>query len=581
MIVSMKFPYQYNHWRWQLYCGLGLLQLALVLLPQAVRPSQAAERIIFSVGAFERSISVASIEAFVKDGQITKELAPFVAQVDPATLAQARELLSERLDVDATTVAQVLYSPQGDFLLGRAGEVFRTGARLSGKKGLSGAAILSAADSKEGLTALNVIRRFPTPVLRVDLKKGGAIASQASRAFAQSALAVDLVDKLAFQNASNPFPAGVSAAELNALVTSPGLFQVKRITLKPRIASPPVDVYLPEPLPGSVAGSVASSLAGSLAGSQPEQAAAKYPTVVISHGVGSSRLSYAYLAQFLAQHGFAVISLEHPGSDEAQISNFIDGLTGSAIPTEEFVDRPQLVSQVLRDLEGRSRFNQNLSDIDFNNVGVIGQSFGGYTALAVGGAPINLASLRSACPPEFSVDISLLLQCQAVTLGGPNQTSLEFKDPRIKAVFAINPVADAIFGSDSLSQIDVPTFIMASSADTVAPALPEQIIPFTWLTTPERYLLLIDGATHFSTIGATGSETFGLPPEVIGPVPEVAQEYTKAMSLAFLSLYLKGDSRYQPVLTSAFTTRFSQPELPLSLIRELTGEQLQTQLRRR
>ena len=568
MIVSMKFPYQYNPWRWQLYFGLGLLQFALALLPQAVRPSQAAERIIVSLGAFERSISVASIEAFVKDGRITEELAPFVAQVDPAMLAQARELLSQRLDVDVTTVAQVLYSPQGEFLLGRAGEVFRTGARLSGKQGLSGAAILSAADPEEGLTVLNVIRRFPTPVLRVDLKKGGAIASQASSAFAQSALAVDLIDELAFQNASSPFPEGVSAAELNDLVTSPGSFQVKRVTLKPRVVGPPVDVYLPEPL------------VGSLAPSQRQQAA-KYPAVVISHGVGSSRLSYAYLAQFLAQHGFAVINLEHPGSDEQQIDNFVDGLTGSAIPTEEFVNRPQLVSTVLRDLEGRSLFDKSLSNIDFNNVGIIGQSFGGYTALTVAGAPVNLASLRSACPPEFSVDISLLLQCQAVALGGPDQNSLEFTDPRIKAVFAINPVADAIFGPDSISQINVPTFIVAGSADTVAPALPEQILPFTWLTTPDRYLLLMDGATHFSTIGATGSETFDLPPQVIGPVPEVAQEYTKAMSLAFLSLYLKGDSRYQPALTSAFTTRFSQPEMPLSLIRELTDEQLRTQLRKR
>ncbi|MGB3297288.1 MAG: alpha/beta hydrolase [Phormidesmis sp.] len=535
----------------------------MVLLPQTARPSQAAERIIFSVGAFERSVSVASIETFVEEGRITAELAPFVAQVEPSTLSQARELLSQRLDVDVTTVAQVLYSPQGDFLLGRAGEVFRTGARLSGKQGLSGAAILSAADSAEGLTIINVIRRFPTPVLRIDLKQGEAIASQASRAFEQSRLATSLVEELAFQNAIAPFPEGVSAADLDNLVTGPGPFQVKRITLKPRIVGPPVDVYLPEPLPGSA-----------------RQQSAKYPAVVISHGVGSSRLSYAYLAQFLAQYGFAVINLEHPGSNEDQIGNFIDGLTGSAIPTEEFVNRPQLVSTVLRELEARSLINQNFSHIDFNNVGIIGQSFGGYTALAVAGAPVNLKSLRSACPPSFSVDISLLLQCQAVALGGADQDSLEFKDPRIKAVFAINPVSDAIFGPDSLSKIDVPTFVVAGSADTVAPALPEQIIPFTWLTTRDRYLLLMEGATHFSTIGSTGGETFGLPPEVIGPVPDVAQAYMESMSLAFLSFYLKGDSRFQPVLTSAFTTRFSQPEMPLSLSLEFTDEQLREQLRK-
>ena len=38
---------------------------------------------------------------------------------------------------------------------------------------------------------------------------------------------------------------------------------------------------------------------------------------------------------------------------------------------------------------------------------------------------------------------------------------------------------------------------MASSADTVAPALPEQIRPFTWLTTPNRYLLVLEGGNPF------------------------------------------------------------------------------------
>jgi predicted dienelactone hydrolase len=563
MMKAMKIsywykPYQYWRYKWRYkYWYLGLLQFALVLLPQIARPSYAAERVIFSLGAFERSISLASIEAYVEEGRITDELAPLIAQIDPATLAQGQALLSQRLDVDVTTVAQVVYSPQGEFLLDRAGRVFRTGSRLSGKQGLSAAAILAAADPQEGLSALNMIRRFPTPVLRIDLKEGESIARQATKAFEQSRMALDLVEQLSLQMASEPFPEGVSAADLNALLTNPGLFQVKQATLKLRASELPVDIYLPEAFAGS-----ARSPDG------------KYPAVVISHGVGSSRVSYAYLAQFLAQRGFAVINVEHAGSNETQIDNFVEGLTRRVVPDEEFLDRPRLISQVLQDLEARSQFNSSLSRIDFNNVGVIGQSFGGYTALAVAGAPLNLASLRSACPPDFSIDISLLLQCQALSLGDLQQSSIPFKDPRIRAVVAINPISDAVFGVDGMSQIDVPVMMISGSADTVAPALEEQIRPFTWLTTPDRYLLIMEGATHFSTIGPTGNETFQVPLQIVGPAPEIAQEYTKAMSLAFLSTYLKGDSRYQPILTSVFTNRFSRPEMPLSLISELGSDQL-------
>jgi predicted dienelactone hydrolase len=459
-------------------------------------------------------------------------------------------------------------------LLDRAGEVFLTGARLSGGQGLRGAAIGAAADPVEGLTILNVIRRFPTPVLRVDLRQGLAIARQASAEFNQANAALSLVEQLSLQASSVPFPEGISAASLYELVSRPGPFQVSRISLRVKSSDKPVDVYLPQ-----------SPLSQS-----PTSRSGQRPAVVISHGLGSDRRSYAYLAQFLAARGFAVINLEHPGSSAEQLDALVSGRTNQVVPDAEFVNRPQLVSAVLDELQAIAIFrDKNLGTIDFDNVGVIGQSFGGYTALAVAGAPLNLASLRNSCPPAFSIDISLLLQCQALAIGTPEQESLSFSDPRIRAVVAINPITNAIFGPESLAQVNVPVFMISGSADTVAPTLLEQIRPFAWLSDPtadetqiaeNNYLLLMEGATHFSTIGITGTETFELPPAIVGPVPEVAQNYTQIMSLAFLSLYLNGDNRYQNVLTSAFTARLSQPEMPLSFVSNLTSEQLEAYLRR-
>ena len=230
-------------------------------------------------------------------------------------------------------------------------------------------------------------------------------------------------------------------------------------------------------------------------------------------------------------------------------------------------------------LSQRASINKNLDIIDFNNVGIIGQSFGGYTAFAVAGAPVNLDSLRNTCPPEFSPNLSLLLQCQAVAIAPLDQRSLTFQDNRIQAVIAINPITSTLFGPDSLAQVNVPVMMVAGSADTVAPALPEQILPFTWLTTPDKHLLLLDGATHFSTIGETGTEPIDLPGDILGGNPEIAQEYMQVMSFAFLNTYLKGDDRFRPILTSAFTTRFSRPEMPASIVSDLSTQQLEDQLR--
>lgn len=545
--------------------GLGVVQLAIALSPQAIRPSPAAETITFSFGAIERSISVESLEIYVEEGRVTEELAPYIRYAenfDPALPEQIRGLLSQRVDADVTTVAQFAYTPQGEYVLDQAGEVFRTGARLPGGKGLRAAAILSAADEANGLTLLNVLERFPTPMLRVNIRQGLAIARQATDAVNQSRQALDFISEISLESATVPFPLGTSAAELNDLVSSPGPYQARKISLRVKASPKPVDLYLPRRSYLPFAASAADT-----------------PTVIISHGLGSDRATYSYLAKFLAEHGFAVIAVEHPGSSADQFDALISGRTDLVVPDAEFFNRPLLISAVLDELQSRATSDKNLGGIDFNNVGIIGQSFGGYTALAVAGAPINFDSLRQACPPEFIFNPSVLLQCQALNIAPPETPSISFKDPRIRAVVAINPMDSAILGADSLAQIEVPLLMMAGSADTVAPALPEQVIPFTWLTDIDRYLLVMEGGTHFSTLGTSGRETFDLPAQVIGPDPAIAQRYTQKMSLAFLGLYLSGDERYRPVLSSAFTTRIGEPEMPLSFVTSVTSESIEASLR--
>ena len=191
--------------------GLGLMQVAIALSPPFTRPTPAAETITFSFGPIERSISVESLEIYVEEGRVTEELAPYVRYAenfDPALPEQIRGLLSQRVDTDVVTVAQFGSTQQGEYVLEQAGEVFRTGARLNGWQGLRAAAILSAADEEEGLTLLNVLKRFPTPMLRANIRQGLAIARQATEALNQSRQALDFVSEISFESATVPFPDG-------------------------------------------------------------------------------------------------------------------------------------------------------------------------------------------------------------------------------------------------------------------------------------------------------------------------------------------------------------------------------------
>jgi predicted dienelactone hydrolase len=297
------------------------------------------------------------------------------------------------------------------------------------------------------------------------------------------------------------------------------------------------------------------------------------PVIVISYGLGEDRSSFEYLAQQLASHGFAVAVPENPGSNAQQIQALLAGRAKQVAEPNEFVNRALDVKFLLDELQRRSQSDPAFK-VNVQQVGVIGQSFGGYTALALAGAPLNFKQLRKNCRAlNNSLNVSLLLQCQALKLPS---IQYNLRDKRIKAAIAINPIDSSVFGQASLSQIQVPMMLISGSADIIAPALLEQIRPFTWLTTPEKYLLVIQGGTHFSTIGETKSDkqSLAIPSQVVGPDPTVARRYVNALSVAFFQTYVAGDSKYRRYLSASYAQAISKAPLSLSLVQSLTATQL-------
>jgi predicted dienelactone hydrolase len=297
--------------------------------------------------------------------------------------------------------------------------------------------------------------------------------------------------------------------------------------------------------------------------------------VIISHGLGSTSRSFSYLAGYLATGGIAVVAIEHPGSNDQQLLALLEGQSDMVVADEEFLRRPRDVSLTLDALSRAQATNPALrGQINFAQVGLVGQSFGGYTGLALGGASFDLETLGQACPPELvPLNPSLLLQCQATRLGDPED---QLRDSRIRSIFVMNPIGSVLFGEKGFSQVEVPTMMVSGTADTIAPAFPEQIQPFTWLQNPERYLLLIDRGTHFSAIGDMGGEAepIAIPPAIVGPRPDLVQSYIQVLALAFFKHTLEQDVRFTPLLEAGFVETLGVEPHPLSLTTTLTGEDL-------
>ncbi|NJP12664.1 MAG: hypothetical protein HC866_27020, partial [Leptolyngbyaceae cyanobacterium RU_5_1] len=296
------------------------------------------------------------------------------------------------------------------------------------------------------------------------------------------------------------------------------------------------------------------------------------------HGLGSDRTTFAYLAEHLASHGFAVLVPAHPGSDSKQMEALLRGAVSEVAEPTEFANRPLDITYLLNYLEQQALSNPAFQNLNLKQVGMVGQSFGGYTALALAGAPISFQQLQAKCQDlDNTYNISLLLQCRAQQLEQTGPMKTDFRDPRVAAVIALNPINSVVMGQDSLSQITIPTLIVAGSADTVAPALFEQVQPFTWLKTDQKYLVQMESGTHFSVIGGGGAgatEALSFPPEVIGPNPAIARRYTNALALAFLQTYIAKNPSYRPYLSASYARSISEFAIRLDLVQSLTANQL-------
>jgi predicted dienelactone hydrolase len=525
---------------------LGTLNACLIPILTA-HPASSAERIELSYGILERSIAIDSLETYAKTGIVNDDLSVYARYVSSQDLSELRQTLLTPIPLSVVEVSQFLYTPIGEELLERLGEFIQTESGLSGFHAVRAALILAAADP-QGLTLLNVLRKFPSNAISIDLARSLKTARMLQDLVNQTQDAIALINKQ-FLAAATP---ALTALEVPSF-QQPGRFTWKKITIAlndlSRDRTFPADIYLP-------------------------QASSPRPIIVISHGLGSDRTSFAYLARHLASYGFVVAVPEHPGSNAQQLQALLAGTADRVTSPREFVDRPLDVKYLLDELTRLSKNSPAFAGrLNLQQIGVVGQSFGGYTALALAGAPINFQQLQKNCPAlEDTLNISQLLQCLALRLPS---SQYNLFDPRVKAVISINPIDSSIMGQDSLSQIKIPAMIISSSADTIAPALLEQIRPFTWLTTSNKYLVLINGGTHFSAIAESPNAAIPVPTEVTGPSPSLARSYVQALSVPFFKTYVVEQPRYRPYLSADYVNTISQTALPLSLIKSLTPTQLE------
>jgi len=516
---------------------IQLLLLAVGSTAIATLPAKAAEKIYFQYGSLVESLEVSSLEAFAETGVVRPDLKFYFNFLKANKKEQQgfREVLNSPSKVNLVQISRFLYTTIGEDFLNQFGSYIRTGPRLNGKYALRAAIILAASDPK-GLSLLNVFRKYPTDMW-IDVQSSLSLSKAANTVVEATKYFTEAIAHLSGVEAQKGVATNFSAL---ADLRQPGALGMRQKRWKlrdeKRNRSFYVDLYQPE-----------------------RWRTGKAPVIVISHGLASRPEDFAQRAEYLASYGYVVAVPQHPGSDTIQAQNMLEGLSPDVFLTQEFIDRPLDISYVLDELERRNQ-SEFSGRLNVQSVGVMGHSLGGYTALAVAGATIDFANLQKACNNNLEyLDISLFVQCRVLKL--PRQM-YNFRDQRVKVVYALNPVNYSIFGAKGLSQITIPTMLEAGTYDPATPAVFEQVRSFKMLTTPNKYLALLEGQAHvdFSVLGSGVMELIQSASYLTLPSPNLLNVYSNSLTLAFFEVSLMGNETYRPYLQAAYTEYLSRDQ---------------------
>lgn len=245
---------------------------------------------------------------------------------------------------------------------------------------------------------------------------------------------------------------------------------------------------------------------GEAASDAPFADARRRPVILFSHGYGGTARMMAWFTTVMAQQGYVVIAVDHPGN------NGQDKMTvpGAAM----FWDRPGDLGAALERVKADPEIAAHL---DLKRLGVAGFSAGGFTALAAAGARVDLERFKAFCAAHADDGVCKPQQEFAVT---QEQAMAALATPElaaeaahagddhsirgVRAAFAMAPALVQALDPASLNAMSVPVAIILGEADPVAP--PHTNGGAAARAIPRAQLKTLPGVGHYDFLSTCSAE---------------------------------------------------------------------------
>jgi predicted dienelactone hydrolase len=256
------------------------------------------------------------------------------------------------------------------------------------------------------------------------------------------------------------------------------------------------------------------------------------PVVIFSHGGGGNRDTNAMLGRHLASHGFAALHIQHVGSDDRAFRANPRSL-GDVNDPKASEPRFRDIAFVVASLQSKDRIGELKGRIDPNRIGMSGHSYGGLTCQIVAGQNVK----------GYGQNLAV---------------------PALKGVFILSPSPPRESYGDAKSSFTnmlMPMFSLTGTAD-VPPdksfAAKERRVPFDQTSNVDQWLLVLDGATHFTFSGQEKLPKVARLLPGMEADPNLVENHAciRAAALAFWQTVLLGDTEAKKYLSEGEYARF-------------------------
>ena len=233
-----------------------------------------------------------------------------------------------------------------------------------------------------------------------------------------------------------------------------------------------------------------------------------YPLLMLSHGNTGTPLALHYLATSLARKGFVVVAVLHPGDNYKDHSRLgtLSNLYG----------RPMQISAAI----SAALADRHLSPyLQADQVGVIGYSAGGETALILAGAKPDFDRLRRYCQERPEDRDACTTKGELVVDRDDLQPQ---SDPRIHALMLMAPLS-LMFGRHTLADVHVPVLLYSGDGDKLVAVDKNAAALARKLPEPPDFKLLA-GAGHFVFMAPCDSDQLAAMPAICTDADGVDRE---------------------------------------------------------